>query len=142
MTNETLSSKIHADLGDGGLIFTSDVKDFIQKLKEEIEAMPIPNKKNRLWQGVTGWRATKRAIPKIIDKLAGDALIHGLHRNVKDTPDGQPLRGAGSSGTHSPQENLRGRYQKQEVKVLKVLKDSVDALVGEGCGKEINWIIE
>ncbi len=186
MTNETLSSKIHADLGDGGLIFTSDVKDFIQKLKEDLEKVKFFSNNDLV------------TINRSIDKLAGDALIHSpptregapldtpedssgsmssgnhspVYKRSKDTtPDGQPLRGAGSSGahsqqeicrncgrnkdnheslwnkhaghcdtfepsgTHSPQENLRGCNQKQEVKVLKVLKvlkDAVDALVGEG----------
>ena len=93
MTNKTLSDK---RINIGSRIWPSgkysydeeDVKDFIQKLKEEFRKM-------NYYLG---------DINPMIDKLAGDALIHSPTESFKtsheDTPGVSFCKASATSGTH------------------------------------------
>lgn len=109
MKNETLSDKIDYTIDDDNqmseeFVWVEDVKDFIQKLKEEVSNFD----KNTLTN-----------INIIIDKLAGDALIHSsqehkLNKEGSNTlsevssPEDKPEVGSTktlSSGTHGQKSN-------------------------------------
>ena len=116
MKDESLSSKIIDFKGDIGYwVGTKDVKDFIQKLKDdfrkEIKNIPPELSKQKMLNQVDiiMW--------SLINKHFGPALIHSplsVNRMLqgKDTPDERcinhgkkvsPLAEAKSSGNHSPQ---------------------------------------
>ena len=122
--DNTLSSKISATsygpLERQGFLSVEDVKEFIQKLKEE-----FTNPKPLYYEEPTTGHAlfTAGLILQRIDKLAGDALIHSpAYLKVrKDTPDDSVQKsasnlvktnGSNSSGTHSQQEGLVGNERR------------------------------
>ena len=98
MTTETLSDKIHyCCYGGYNCCKTEDVKDFIQKLKEEMMKMANHNPDSHPDKS-----CFHCAIWKKIDKLAGDALIHSPEEKSKR----KSFFSSKSSGTHSPQKPI------------------------------------
>ena len=109
--DETLSDKIY-DTGLGkyassdNVLQIEDVKDFISKLKDEFDE-------------IEGGR--EQWIDDIIDKLAGDALIHSppsdLKKSVESADEDTPgvsssLLDEESSGTHDQQEIVLGNAER------------------------------
>ena len=104
MTNETLSDKKHNAVVDElkyGYFFVKDVQHSIQKLGEELgreistirEDMKISQMKIQMYH----------LIPKVIEKIFGDALIHSplnSGKSLEDTPEGSATRtDSATSGT-------------------------------------------
>lgn len=99
MTDKTLSSKIEGRYSfDGKMerlcLSIEDVKDFIQKLKDEIIPLEV------CYEG--------DCMRCKIDKLAGDALIHSPETSrseltTEDTPEVLGKTSGKASGTHSQQ---------------------------------------
>ncbi len=97
----TLSDKIF-EMNGGKVLDPEEVKDFIQKLKEDIWGMYSDGNADDVLSDVT----------KKINKQAGDALVHSPKRGSsgeipqegstpsEDTPEVVPTNSVGSSGTH------------------------------------------
>jgi hypothetical protein len=96
---ETLSDKIFTPLDTQGKpldrrdLDIEDVKEFIQKLKEDFQNM---------WNYKTTWLD----IENLIDKLAGDDLIHSQKSTEsKQTPTNAPIQGGAGCKSSGASDN-------------------------------------
>jgi hypothetical protein len=145
---ETLSDKIFnkdvVDSQDNAVIRVGDVKDFIRKVKNDIT--------NMLW--LEPIKDTRKEAVKIIDKLAGDDLIHSLYSpKIKDTPEDEkgkrhyhPSSGGEASGTSGNEGCAKCIILKHNLKVAQDLLDRIceEAVKGsdnQDCPKSTMYIV-